>query len=334
MMILSVIAFMAFADSFSVSPQLQSQMLKEADDWIDDMPVGLHDRLSDAIYHSLQGFNGEVEGLRQLKDTTGLSDYQVIVENVKGDIPMRLYKSDISTPETSPLPLLIYFHGGGWSLGSIEMSDRFCRALVSKGGVRVLSVDYPLAPEHPYPAAVDFCEKAIDFVTKNAVNYGSSPELVSIGGDGAGGNLALSAFIKNPEKFKSLRSIVLFYPLLEVTQPLDKDSKRKFGRGHGLDSRLWEAFVAGYLNKADTDGADFILDPLTSPDNIWENLPPVLLISAGRDIIIDREIELSKKTQAINYVNFEGAIHGFITDNHQPSAFNKAVEITSAFLRQ
>lgn len=313
-------ALCAVAASFKVDTTLQQKMLNEADDYIDEMPEGLQDRLSDAVSHALAGFNSELEYVRNLRNTAGLQNYRVSIKEIKGgsqkNIPMRLYSACDSS--ASSQNLLIFFHSGGWSMGSLDTAERFCSALASEGKVKVVSVAYPLSPENPYPSAVNTCVEAIEYITSNPSEFNVSLSGISLGGDGAGGNLALETYNRLPDTSK-IRSLVLYYPLLQPEKPLPSESKRKFGRGHGFDSRLFEAFVEAYK---------------PSSSSIEKTLPPTLLISAGRDIIITSEKEFSDSHPEVEYVEFEGALHGFLTDSHQPTAFETAIDITSKFLSE
>lgn len=318
-LLVSVIAFNGFADTFAVSEKEQTQMREEAENWIDDMPVGLQDRISDAVGHAMHGFYSEIGYFRNMADTAGINKYKVKIEDIKGgdysDLSMRLYKSENKSDHQ--LPLLIYFHGGGWSVGSILTTDKFCRAVASEGKVMVVSVDYPLAPEHPYPAALKTCQSAIEFICRKAEEWGGTQKMISLGGDGAGGNLAYEVFQALPSSVK-IRSLILYYPLLKTSGELIANNKREYGRGYGFDSRLWEAFTVAYNDK--------------STGLSKKVIPPTLLISAGRDIIIDEEKNFASGNKIVTYVEFEGALHGFITDGNQPTAFNKAVALTNSFL--
>ena len=305
-----------FSSNFSLSDKEQDQILEEAENWIDDMPDGLQDRLSDAVNHAIHGFYSEIEYFRNYVDTANLKNYNVEIKNIEGgklgDISMRYYSS---TSQTSPL--LIYFHGGGWSMGSLETSDNFCKALAAEGKVKIISIDYPLAPENPYPAAIKHCVEGVEYIFNKAGDLGFDTRHVSLGGDGAGGNLALQVLSVLPDEIK-INSLVLYYPLLKTTGQLDSKSKRQFGRGFGFDSRLWEAFIEAYKGK----------DSLS-----LENLPETLIISAGRDIIFEeKNLITSTNPQQVVSVIMEGALHGFLTDGKQPTAFQKAVELTNLFL--
>ena len=316
LLLLVFLSLPVFADNYSLTQKEQQLIFEEAENWIDDMPEGIGDRLSDAINHATHGFYNEVEYFRNMADTTGIGKYSVRVKDINGgngqDIPMRIYESSSSKDS----PLLIYFHGGGWSLGSIKVSDKFCRALASMGKVKVVSVEYPLAPEKPYPSAVIKCVDAVKYIFNKSSEWGFSTNNISLGGDGAGGNIALETYSRLPSNNK-IQSLVLYYPLLETTGRLDPSSKREYGRGYGFDSRLWESFINAYNGN----------DP-KYPDL----LPPTLIIGAGRDIIIDEVKNFGLSSPEIKYIEFEGAIHGFITDGHQTSAFKKAVELTDLFL--
>lgn len=302
--------------SYSLTAKEQKQILEEAENWIDDMPEGMNDRLSDAVAHALHGFYSEVNYFRNYADTTGIDKYKVTVKDINGgrneDIQMRLYSAG-TAKET---PLLIYIHGGGWSIGSIKVSDKYCRALASTGKVKVVSVEYPMAPDHPYPAAINKCAEAVEYIAGKSAQWDFSPTKISLGGDGAGGNIAIEVYQKLQGK-ERIKSLVLYYPLLEKSGTLDAKSKREYGRGYGFDSRLWESFVQAY-NGGNT--------------NYPATLPPTLMISAGRDIIIDQEKSFANAYSVIELVQFDGALHGFITDGHQPTAFKKAAEITELFL--
>lgn len=305
------------AENYNVTPKEQQQILEEADNWIDEMPDGLNDRLSDAVNHAMHGFYSEIELFRNAADTTNIGKYKVKVENLTGgklgELSLRIYSATESTT-----PLFIYFHGGGWSLGSIETTDKFCRALASEGKVKIVSVEYALAPENPFPNGLKQCIDAVDYILTKSKEWHFDVNNVSLGGDGAGGNLALGTYSKI-EGNDRIKSIVLYYPLINSSGTLDPASKREYGRGYGFDSRLWEAFIEAYKDN-------------TTDLNKLETLPPTLLIGAGRDIIIEEERLFSKAFPGITYVLLEGAIHGFITDGHQPTAFNKAVALTDEFL--
>lgn len=321
-------------------------MLNEADDFIDDLPDGLQDRESDAVYHAMKGVGGELASWRLsfIDSNYSLSskvDHRDIVgEDSARGLKMRLYSPKIKSHDA--LPLLIYFHGGGWVVGGVGSVARFCDALVEGGKVSVLEVEYALSPEHPFPEGLNDCLGAINFAISKSKEWGSSPELVSVGGDSTGANLALAAAIDpmfSKSSGKSLRSVVLIYPVLKAYRD-SSDSWKEYSRGYGLDGRLMEAFCEAYLNGSNVRGNNSLENPSASPfhatDAQLKQLPPVLIISAGRDILFDQgkifTERLIKLGQEVEQIVFPGAIHRFITEQGQPTAFKRAVILTDSFL--
>ena len=214
---------------------------------------------------------------------------------------MRLYRPK-EPSGGGPLPLLVYFHGGGWTIGSINSCARFCDALAATGDVAVLAVDYPLAPEHPFPAALNACVEALRHAFRNAGTWGCSPSLISVGGDSSGGNLALAvAFMlqenttpdgNGEESLPPLKSVLLFYPVTKAYND-GSASWQKYGTGYGLNADLMETFNKAYLTHSpfkpeNTPGKGPIEKYyLVSPAHATEqgrlkNFPPVLLIAAGQ----------------------------------------------------
>ena len=234
---------------------------------------------------------------------------------------MRLYEIE---NDTTTLPLLIYLHGGGWTFGSINSCSRFCDAIAASGAARVLAIDYSLAPESPFPAALNDCTAALEYAHTNAAILKTTPALISIGGDSAGGNLAVAAALKCG--CLPVRSLILFYPVTKAYAD-DSESWNKYGHGYGLDADLMAEF-----NKAYTIGTS-PHNPLISISSAkTENLaklPPTLLVGAGRDILRDQGKEFADRLPGIvRRVEFPGAVHLFITVPGQPTAFKKAVELS------
>ena len=319
-------------------------MLNEADDFIDDMEEGQQDLQSDAIYHALRGMNAELAALRLSRDKAYQGSDKVVRKEITGEgsargMKMRLYIPR-DTSAKSKLPLLVYFHGGGWTIGSLNSCAAFCDALAATGKIAVLAVDYSLAPENPYPAGLGDCRAAIEFAFLKSASFGSSPDLVSVGGDSSGGNLALAAALEmiDDGAKERLRSIVLYYPVLKAYRD-NSPSWKEYSRGYGLDGRLMEAFNEAYLS-GEAGGERSSKLPKVSPahaeDAKLKKLPPVLMISPERDILFDqgkefadRMVKLGHKTERIV---FPGAVHLFITVKGQPTAFAKAIDLTEMFL--
>lgn len=310
------------------------EMLNEADDFIDDMPDAWQDRQADAVLHAIRGQFNELYQLRKNLDAAMAVSANVVTKDFIGDgsargLKMRLYKPKNAS---KTLPLLVYLHGGGWATGGLNGSSAVCDALAATGTVMVLAVDYSLAPERPYPGAVMECVGAVEYAEEHAKEWGSSPKLVSLGGDSTGANLALATALymeKGGVTKDAIKSLVLYYPVTKGYRD-DSASWKKYSRGYGLDSRLLDAYLRAYLSGGDAK------DPMVSPGDAsaeaLRKLPPALIISAERDIVADQGKELASKLSKADHVEFPGTVHLFMTAAGQPTAFAKAIAITADYL--
>ena len=197
-----------------------------------------------------------------------------------GPIPMRFYKPFGKAEE--PMPLLVYFHGGGWVIGDLNTHDGVCRFLAANAEVLVLSVDYRLAPEHPFPAAVEDAFAAFTWAAEQAVGLGADPRRIAVGGDSAGGNLAavvsvLARDAGGPDPAMQL----LIYP---VTDAEDSESRRLFAKGFLLTKADMDWFEGHYLPDAGT-AEDPRVSVLRTDD--LSGLPPAYVATAGFDPLRD-----------------------------------------------
>jgi acetyl esterase len=224
-----------------------------------------------------------------------------------GDIPVRIY-----TPEgTAPFPVLLYFHGGGWVIGDLEVVDAPCRALAKESGCVVVSVDYRLAPEHKFPAASDDCYAATKWVSDNAAEIGVDPSRIAVGGDSAGGQLA--TVISQMARDKGGPAIayqVLIYPVTDAT--ISTASYEENAEGYLLtkEGMIW--FFNHYMNE-DTDRKDPLLSP-TYAESL-AGLPPAIVITAEYDPLRDEGNAYAEKLKAagvpVIHSQYPGMIHGF-----------------------
>ncbi len=216
-----------------------------------------------------------------------------------------------SAPATGA-PGVVYFHGGGWVGGSIESHDGVCRTLASRAGAVVVSVDYRLAPEHPFPAAPHDAIAATRWVLGNAGLVGIDAGRVAVAGDSAGGNLA--AVVCQALRDEAARPAfqVLVYPATDLTRALP--SHAMFASSYFLSRAAGDWYLGHYLR-----GPEDALDPLGSPlfAKDLSRLPPALVVTAGFDSLRDEGRAYAEKMRAAGveteYVCIDGQAHGFFS---------------------
>lgn len=311
----------------------------EAENFIDRMPDGLQNRQLRAISRALHGDPGELAAVRAARNAAFSGSESVETVDIPSSPAMRLFRP--KERASAPLPLLVYYHGGGWVLGSINSCSRFCDSLAATGRAMVLAVDYSLAPEHPFPQGLNDCVAAARYARLHATEWGSDPALVSLGGDSSGGNLALAAALSLTDAGDAApASLILFYPVADANDTARSGgSWSDFGCGYGLDASLMEEFSRAYFNGARApETKPWRHSPLAAPDSLLAGLPRTLIFAAGRDILLDQGDALAKRMKKagaeVTRTVLPGAVHLFITVEGQPSAFGTAVGAAADFLNQ
>jgi acetyl esterase len=225
-------------------------------------------------------------------------------------IPARLY-TPIGLAVGSPL--LVFFHGGGWVVGSLDSHDSTCRFLAENAGARVLSVDYRLAPEHPFPAAVDDALAAFDHAVAHAEELGADPGLVAVGGDSAGGNLAAAVCHQRARSGGPVPVFaLLFYPAVDPSTR--RASRERYGEGLFLTDADMTWFENHYLPDP-ADRADPRVAVLRAED--LSGFPPTYLATAGFDPLRDEGEAFAARLRefgvAVALRRQPDLIHGFVT---------------------
>lgn len=245
-------------------------------------------------------------------------------------VPARLY-----VPRDGSDALLVYLHGGGWILGDIETHDALCRVLAEKAGVRVLSLDYRLAPEHPFPAAYDDCLTAYRWVAANAAELGADPDRLAIGGDSAGGNLAAAVALQAAEEGLPLAFQLLIYPATDTTA--SSVSRKLFGEGFLLTGALMGRAVECYAPTPEQQlHPRFHLIDAEVPAGV----APAYVCTAGFDPLRDEGEAFAEKLMAagveVELEQFNGQIHGFANwtgaGRSGPAAVARLAEVLAAGL--
>jgi acetyl esterase/lipase len=233
-----------------------------------------------------------------------------VVPGPAGDIPVRVY---VPTTDPGPRPVLVYFHGGGWVIGNVDTHDGTVRAVAEGSGVTVVSVDYRLAPEHPFPAAIDDCLAAVGWVVANAGELDVDPARLALGGDSAGGNLAAIAAQELVAGGTDVRFQLLVYPVTDGT--MSHPSVDENADGYFLTKATMAWFWQQYVGDADWTGPR--VSPLHAADEALAGLPPALVITAQYDPLRDEGEAYAERLVAAGVdataARYDGMIHGFFS---------------------
>ena len=286
----------------------QFRLLRRSQELLGELPLD-HQTPAQAREHinSIFPLLKSIGGLFETVDS--VRDLQI--PGPAGNIPARLYQMT----RTNPQPLLVYFHGGGWAIGNIDTADNISRFICKRAGCHVLSVDYRLAPEHRFPAAVEDAAAAVQWAQQQAGLLCIDPNRILAGGDSAGGNLAaVLAQISTKNSGLKLAGQVLLYAALDATH-LDTPSYLEFGdKPLGLTKADVEWFLDQYVPDEKTRH-DPRVSPTLAPD--LSGLPPALVVTAEFDVLRDEgeayARRLEKAGVPVTLMRCNGMIHGFLS---------------------
>ncbi|PYM91277.1 MAG: acetyl hydrolase [Candidatus Rokuibacteriota bacterium] len=257
----------------------------------------------------------------------------VLAEGRHAAVPLRVYRP-AGVAATTLLPGLVYFHGGGWVIGDLDTHDVLCRQLTAEAGITVASVDYRLAPEHKFPAAVDDAWEATRWVASVADLLGIDARRLAVGGDSAGGNLAaVVALLARDAGAPAIAFQALLYPVTDLSA--ESRSYNDFADGYMLtrDSMRW--FAAQYLAGKD-EAMDWRASPLRAAT--LSGLPPALIVTAGFDPLRDEGEAYARRLRdagvRVDYACYGGMLHGFVGMGRLLDSGNRAVSHIAASLRE
>ena len=250
-----------------------------------------------------------------------------------GPIPLRVYRP-AGVPASTPLAVLVFFHGGGWVIGDLETHDVLCRQLTAGSGVSVVSVDYRLAPEHKFPAAVDDAWAATRWVVAHAGELAVDASRLAVGGDSAGGNLAaVVALLARDKGAPAIAVQVLIYPVTDLVG--ETRSYRDFAEGYLLTREGMRWFIAHYLT-AEAEAADWRASPLRAQS--LAGLPPALIVTAGFDPLRDEGEAYAERLRdagvRVDSVCYGGMIHGFVPMGRLLDTAGRAISLIAGSLSQ
>jgi acetyl esterase len=247
-----------------------------------------------------------------------------------GPLRARVYRP--RRADTASLPALLYFHGGGWCIGDIDTHDPACRQLAQQAQCAVLSLDYRLAPEHRFPAAVEDCFAAVKFAASEGRRLGLDPTRLAVGGDSAGGNLAAVAALLARDAGIALKGQVLLYPATDFAS--ESASHEDYAEGYLLTRESVAWFGGNYIDAR--QHGDWRASPLRARD--LARLPPALVIVGECDMLRDESRAYAEALRrAGNEARFElypGMIHGFFTMGGIIAAADRAIAQAADFLNQ
>jgi acetyl esterase len=230
------------------------------------------------------------------------------VEDASADgVPVRIYRP---SPDAD-LPVIVYFHGGGWTIGSVEQFDPVTRQIANATDSIVVSVDYRLAPEHPFPAPIDDCWRALNWIAENAASFGGDGTRLAVMGDSAGGNLAAGcALMARDADGPRLALQVLVYPVVDAD--FETASYQENGRGFLLTLDDMEWFFSCYTENGAVDRTDWRISPLFAD---LHGVAPAVVVTAEFDPLRDEGQEYARRLEAAGVqvlsLPYDGMIHAF-----------------------
>ena len=245
-----------------------------------------------------------------------------------GSVPVRVYR-----PTDGVLPAFVFFHGGGWVVGDLDTHDVVCRQIAQQANAVVIAVDYRLAPEHRFPAAVDDAWSATTWAAAHAGELGIDPARIAVGGDSAGGGLAaVMALMARDSRTLRLVLQVLIYPVMDLRA--QSESYSTFAEGYLLTRAAMQWYIAQYAPAPDA-AHDWRGSPLLAP---WvHSVAPALIIAAELDPLVDEGAAYARRLQGArvptDYQVMPGMVHGFLTMGGKVDAANRAVSMIAEALK-
>ena len=269
---------------------------------------------------SIQASGGEPEPVGEVTDLT--------IAGPGGELPLRLYRPASGRPR----PALLYFFGGGWVLGTIDTADGVSRSLANSSGALVVVPGYRLAPEHPFPAAIDDCYAALRWVAGHAAEIGADPARLAVGGDSAGGNLAAAVALRARADGPALAGQLLVYP---NTDQLADDESMRAADDPFLFNRRSVAWYREHYLASPADAANPLASPLRAES--LAGLPPALVITAEYDPLRDQGEAYARRLAddgvPVELRRYQGMVHGFFTMAGTVAASRAAIAQAASRLR-
>ncbi|MFC7325584.1 alpha/beta hydrolase [Halorubrum rutilum] len=288
-----------------------------------------------------------VDAARRVEDEVFSGDPEPAVADVRdlafagphGEVPVRVYRPDAAVESTGadggPARALVHFHGGGWTLGTLDSVDGICRELAVRADAVVVSVDYRLAPEHPFPVAVDEAAAAVEWVADDAVAFGGDPDRLGVSGTSAGGALAVAASLRARELGDppAPAGQFLLYPI--AGHDFETNSYRENAAGPLLTRADMRWFYERYL-RSPVDAANPYAVPLRATD--LGDLPPATVVTAGFDPLRDDGVALAERFERegtpVEHRHYPAMAHGFCSLTDRVETAGDALDAVAADARE
>lgn len=264
---------------------------------------------------------GPMEPVARVADLT--------VEGPLGEIPLRVY----DPLGSGALPVIVFFHGGGWVVGGIDSHEGYCRQLAVSAQMTVVSVDYRLAPEHRYPAAAEDAYAATKWIAEHGDAVGADTSRLVVAGDSAGGNLAaVVALMARDRGGPPIKLQLLIYPIVDHNFDTDSYLRNMVGYHLTRDTMMW--FWDQYVPEP-TQRDEPYASPLRAAD--LAGLPPALVVTAEYDPLLDEGEAYARRLEAagtqVQLKRYAGAIHGFVRRTNLWAHARQSVSDVAAMLR-
>ena len=281
-----------------------------------------------------EGAREQFDELTEQAPTEDVASMQdITIEGPGGDLSLRLYRPE--TDQEGSLPVLVFLHGGGFVIGNLDTHDNICCALANRAECLVVSVEYRLAPEHPFPAALEDTYAALKWVHEHIDAMGGDSDRIALGGDSAGGNLTAGATLLSEDRNgPDVIHQLLIYPAVNAAEVYQMESYEENANGYFLEAAdmLW--FDEKYVQD-DIHARNEYAWPLLARD--LSGVPSATVVTAGFDPLRDEGIEYAERLDradvAVEHHHYEGMIHGFVSMTGMISQADDALDTLADDLR-
>ena len=250
-----------------------------------------------------------------------------------GAVKLRLYRAQ-GSQAGAVLPVLIYYHGGGWVLGDLDSHDQACRAIANAAGCCVVAADYRLAPEVKFPGAISDSAAATRWILANAAELAIDPARAAVGGDSAGGNIAaVMALMARDGYLPAIACQLLIYPVTDMG--MGHESYKRITEGYPLVASTMKWFIEHYLNSA-ADVADWRASPLRAAS--LAGVAPAVVVTCAHDPLCDEGVEYARRLDregvAVTHLHYNDQMHGFLTMGKMIRASASLIDMLAVGLRR